>query len=381
MRRLKWMIPFLAITIFLFSVGLASANMTGNMLETRTSDTGLDAKQLAQAEKKVGTRKGYVGIFTSSTTATTGADVSAALTTGAGFFTLTTEKGDSVVVATSEQEELVIHIPEEGLAAITKMPGRGDAAEISATSAGLDGTDVAVLVEFVLDEANNIVAEARKIVVKPTPATPVYGAVESVDTNDEGVSTVTIVSADGTTEVVELDPEADVPEVGEVVVGFRGRGLGARARRSGAFDDDGQPRVRGLVRAQQVHERLRTFLENLGSNGQELTDEQAERRDRRIEKLGEILEKHAARNVVIIERLSNRENLPPQAAEAVAKGLDKAKANREQARANREQAKAARDEARAARDEARAARDEARPAREDFVPGNQNQNRGGRNPR
>ena len=276
---------------------------------------------------------------------------------------------DTFFTVSTRQGIVMIQIPTEGgLPDITKTPGGPQAGTLA------DGANVAVLVEFVSDGGEGVVREARKIVVKPTPAKPFNGAVESVDTNDEGVSTVTIVSADGTTEEVELDPEAGVPAVGEVVVGFRGRGHGGRARRSGEVDYDGHPRVRGLVRAQQVHERLRAFLENLGSNGQELSDEQAERRDGRIEKLGEILEKHAARNVVIIERLSNRENLPPQAAVAVAKGLDKAKANRERARANRERAEAA-------RDEAKAARDEARPAREDFVPGNQNQNRGGRNPR
>jgi hypothetical protein len=359
------MIPLLAITIFLFSVGLASANMTNTMLETRTSDTGLDAKQLAQAEKKVGTRKGYVGIFTSSTTATTGADVSAALTTGAGFFTLTTEKGDSGVVATSEQEELVIHIPEEGLAAITKMPGRGDAAEISATSAGLDGADVAVLVEFVLDEANNIVAEARKIVVKPTPATPVHGAVESVDTNDEGVSTVTIVSADGTTEEVELGPDVAVPAIGEVVIGFRGRGVGARS--AGGREGNGRPVIKGLVRAVAVHDRLQGFLKNLGADRDGLPEIAAEKQELRIERVRAILEKHANRRVVIIERLIGRQNMSPRALEAIADRLENARANREEAKANRERAQAA--------------RDEARPVGDGATPGRQDQDRGRRNPR
>ncbi len=378
MRRLKWMIPLLAITIFLFSVGLASANMTSAVLNPSTGAASGDAMQLAQSEKEVGIRKGYRGTFSTGVTGAGSGDpfpqdvveVEKKAGTRKGYVGtyFQVENPDFFSVST-RQGIVMIQKPTGGdLEPITKLPGGPWAGEL------VNDARVAVLVDFVSDGGDGVVREARKIVLKPTPAKPVNGAVESVDTNDEGVSTVTIVSADGTTEEVELDPEAGVPEVGEVVVGFRGRGHGARARRSGEVDDDGHPRVRGLVRAQQVHERLRAFLENLGSNGQELSDEQAEQRDRRIEKLGEILEKHAARNVVIIERLSNRENLPPQAAEAVAKGLDKAKDNRERARANRERA-------RAKWEQAKAAREEARSAREDFAPGNQNQNRGGRNPR
>ncbi len=68
MRRLKWMIPLLAITIFLFSVGLASANMTNNMLNQSTGAASGDAMQLAQGESEVGIRKGYRGTFSTGVT-------------------------------------------------------------------------------------------------------------------------------------------------------------------------------------------------------------------------------------------------------------------------------------------------------------------------
>ena len=391
MRRLRWAIPFAAVAIFLFSVGLASANMTGTLLDTSTGVANGDAFQLVPAEnqlgirkgyretfstsvtgsedddpfqvvpieKDAGTRKGYVGVFTSSTVPTTGVGVSSdftSATTGAAVFTLTTKKG----------EEIVIHIPEGGLEPITKVRGGPAVAGVLE-----DGARVAVLVEFVQGDPD-VVREARMIVVKPVPQTPINGAVASMETDGDGVRTLTIVGSDGTTEEVELGPDVATPAIGEVVIGFRGRGAGAR--RSGGRGKDNRPAVRGLVRADAVHERLQGILEKLGTEGEGLPDNAAEQHTLRVEQVGEILEKHSERNVEIIENLGQKQDLSPREAEAVAEGLDKAKAAKEKAKAAREERKAAREERKAAREEAKAARDESKAARDKGKPSKDNAN-------
>ena len=348
MRRLKWMIPLIAITIFLFSVGLASANMTGTLLSPSTGADGGDAFQLVPVEKKAGTRKGYVGTFTSGVAS----GVSGNLVQG-DFFTVTTKKGD-----------VEIRVPAGGLSPITKTPGGPNVAAVLEDGAPEDDARVAVLVDFVQD-GNDVVREAHKIVVKPVPQTPYNGPVASVETGEDGVSTVTIVNADGTTEEVELGPDVAAPAIGEVVIGFRGRGVGARS--AGGREGNGRPVIKGLVRAAAVHDRLQGFLKNLGADRDGLPEIAAEKQELRIERVRAILEKHANRRVVIIERLIGRQNMSPRALEAIADRLENARANREEAKANRERAQAA--------------RDEAKPVGDGATPGRQDQDRGRRNPR
>ena len=394
MRRLRWAIPFAAMAIFLFSVGLASAQMTGTLLDTSTGVANGDAFQLVPAENQVGirkgyrgtfstsvtgsedddpfqvvpiekdagTRKGYVGVFTSPTTGVGVSSDFTSATTGAAVFTLTTKKG----------EEIVIHIPEGGLEPITKVPGG-----LAVAGVLEDGARVAVLVEFVQGDPD-VVREARMIVVKPVPQTPINGAVASVETDGDGVRTLTIVGSDGTTEEVELGPNVATPAIGEVVIGFRGRSAGAR--RPGGRGKDSRPAVRGLVRADAVHERLQGILEKLGTEGEGLPDNAAEQHALRVEQVGEILEKHSERNVEIIENLGQKQDLSPREAEAVAEGLEKAKAAKEKAKAAREERKAAREEAKAARDESKAARDKGKPSK-DNAKGGRDQDRGRGNQR
>ena len=149
--------------------------------------------------KQAGDHKGYVGTFS----------------LGNGILTVATRK-----------EDVVIRIPDGGLELITRIPGQAPTGEAGASTAeGLvDGAEVAVLVEFLLeDDSTELVLEARQIMVKPSPEPPVVGAVVSVETNEEGVRTLTIMRPNGTTKEVRLGPDADAPEIGEVVTAFHCR--------------------------------------------------------------------------------------------------------------------------------------------------------------
>ena len=196
--------------------------------------------------KQPGDRKGYVGTFSS----------------GDGIFTVTTKK-----------EEVIIRIPDGGLEPITRIPGPA-AATVEAggsTADGLvDGAKVAVLVEFLLvDGVADLVLEARQIMVKPNPQPPVVGVVVSVDTNEKGVRTLTIMRPDGKTKKVRLGPEVSAPEVGDFVTTFPGRG--SKGRGQGEGDDGEPPTATGLVLAEQVLQRLEGFLQDLTSGDSNLS--------------------------------------------------------------------------------------------------------------
>ena len=257
-----------------------------------------------EAEIEAGDTKGYVGTFT---------------------------MGDGDFIVTTKKEEVVIRIPEGGLEPITRIPGQK-------TDSLVDGANVGVLVEFVqLEGAAEPVPEARQIVVKPSPQPPVSGAAVSVDTDDEGIRTLTIMRPDGTTKEVRLGSGVDSPETGALVTAFPGRG---RGRKAGDGDGNGPPEVGGLVPAEQVLQRLEGFLQELTSGDSGLPEKAAERRAQRVAQVAAILETHADKHVKILETISKKENLPPQAMLGMLNSLDKAKGGRERAQGK---AKAARD--------------------------------------
>ena len=359
MRGLRWIIPLITTVILLSSVGLVSAQIANTVIDTSTGPAIGDAKLVAQAEKKEGTRKGYVGVFTSpvtgaqvSASSTTGAEGFTASATGAQVFTLTikkrdglvaatTKNGDAAVADTTEQEEILIRIPVEGLEAITRRPGRVGAAVVSASSTDLDGAEVAVLVQFVIDESTGeLVPEALKIVVKPDPQLHIVGVVTEVETNEEGDRILTILRRNGKTKVVRLGPEFDSPEIGEVLTALPGRSDRARGPSEG--DESSPPTVRGLVRAETVHQRLEGILRSLTAGNGVLSDKAAERLAKRVDRVATALESHAELKVAIIEKLTQKQDLSPRAVKGLAKALGKAKDARAQAKAD---AKAARDNA------------------------------------
>lgn len=193
--------------------------------ETQGADAVLQpvaSEDEPEAGKAAGDRKGYVGTFS----------------LGDGFFTVTTKK-----------EEVMIRIPDGGLEPITRIPGQA-AASVEAgdsTAGGLvDGAKVAVLVEFLPGEGRaELVLEARQIMVKPNPQAPVAGAVVSIDTNEEGVRTLTIMRTNGTTKEIRLGPEVSSPEIGDIVTAFPERGSKGRGRAGG--DGGEPPTATGLV--------------------------------------------------------------------------------------------------------------------------------------
>ena len=336
MRGLRWIIPLITTVILLSSVGLVSAQMANTAMDTSAGPAIGYAKLLAQAVKKPGSRKGYVGVFTTPVTAG--------------------------LVATFQPKQgrptVDIRIPEEGL--IIRTPGRPhDGSKTTGREKGSlqGGTEVAVLVEFDVD-GNAI---ARRILVKPVPVMPYIGVVTGVETNEDGVRILTILRHNGKAKKVRLGPEFDPPEIGEVVTALPGRS--DRARGSSEGDESRPPIVKGLVRAETVGKRVQGFLRSLTAGNGPQSDKAAERRVKRVDRVAAILESHADLKVAIIEKLSQKQNLTPSAVKGLVKGLGEARAARTQARAD---AKAARIQARA---EAKAARDNARPPADPGRPG------------
>ena len=141
---------------------------------------------------------------------------------------------------------------------------------------------------------------------------------------------------DGTTKEVQLGPEGDPPEIGDLVTAFQGRSRSA----DGEAGEHGPPVVRGLVRAEEVRQRLEGFLEDLTAEDGELPTEEEERRAQRVADVAAILEEHASKRVEIIQRVSQNKNLPPQAVQGMRNGLEGAQRGRDQAQAKATAARA-----------------------------------------
>lgn len=195
--------------------------------------------------KVAGTRRGYVGIYAAaSTEPVTGASI----TTCFGDFSVTTNRG----------EKIEIQSPEAGLAAdtgrsgslIIKTPGRPGRVLT-------DRGRVVVLVEFVDLGGDELAKVAVQIVVKPDkPLLPLRGAVVSITTDENGVRTIGIMRKNGKVKEMQLGPDVDVPEIGDLVTAFHGNGGG-----------NGPPIAKGLVRAETLRLRLEGFLEDLTVEG------------------------------------------------------------------------------------------------------------------
>ena len=281
----------------------ASANFTLQPVKGKLEVVGSEGD--VQNVKVAGTRKGYVGIFT----AVTGA------VTGAGTFIVTTKKGDEIQFLAVDLES------------ITRRPGR---------PAGIpeDGDRVAVLVEFVDPGSGELVTIARQVIVRPTPKAPIMGAVVSITTDENGVRTMSIMRPDGSIKVGRLGSKGQPPEVGDLVTAFQGRGGD-----DDGDEEDGPPVIRGLVRAQEVRQRLEGFLEDLTSDPGQVPSDVADRRAQRVADLAARLEAHAAKHARIIERASQNAKLPAQAVAGMLNGLQRAENGRAQAKARATEAR------------------------------------------
>ena len=260
-----------------FALGLEDSEDESQEADADLQPITLDGE--SETGKGQGDPKGYVGAFS----------------LGVGFFTVTTKK-----------EEVTIRIPDGGLEPITRIRGRAAAtveADGSTVDALLDGAEVAVLVEFLLvDSVPDLVPEARQIMVKPTPQAPVVGAIVNIATSDEGIRTLTIMRPNGTTKEVRLGAEVDSPGIGEVVTAFPGRGSKGRGQGEAGSDGEEPPTATGLVSAEQVLQRLESFLEDLTAGNGNLPPQAVERRALQVSQVAAILESHASEHVGILEK-------------------------------------------------------------------------------
>ncbi|MCI0848599.1 MAG: carboxypeptidase regulatory-like domain-containing protein [Chloroflexi bacterium] len=292
-------------------------------------EEGLEDKD--EGGKVAGTRKGYVGIYVSATTAVTGAATSSTNlttpTTGAaieGYFMVKTKQGMIKIHTPNEGSESVT----DGIESFTQKTG-------SKWQTPTDGDRVVVLVEFVDQGDGELVKVAVWLKVKPTkPLFHTVGAVVGIATDENGVWTVSIMRKNGKVKDLQLGPDAKVPEVGDLVTAFQSRGGD-----DDGDEEDGPPVIRGLVRAQEVRQRLEGFLEDLTSDPGQVPSDVADRRAQRVADLAARLEAHAAKHARIIERASQNAKLPAQAVAGMLNGLERAENGRAQAKARATEAR------------------------------------------
>ena len=173
--------------------------------------------------------------------------------------------------------------------------------------------------------------------LKPKPQTPVVGAVVGVDTNEEGVRTLTIMRPNGATSVVRLGAGVDSPGIGEVVTALPGRGSRGQGRAEG--DGGEPPTATGLVLAEQVLQRLEGFLQDLTAEDSNLPPQAVERRSQQVTQVAAILESHAFQHVDPLKKLAQKQDLPSQAVLGVLSHLDQAKVGRDRANAKANEAR------------------------------------------
>lgn len=210
----------------------------------------------------------------------------------------------------------------------TEIRFPGQEADVQASiDIQVDSLDEAVKrrskVAIVAEEVNEA-WQALQITVLPAQplSLPTVGAVVSID---DGV--LTVQAPGGTTRDVHLGPQ-DPPDVGEVVAVFAGPTSGG---------PDGPPVLTGLVRAEEVRQRLQDHLQQIEVNRPELPDEA---RAERVEELASLLENHASHHVDILRSLRDGGALPEEAVPGITTALENARRGRAEARVRAEEARA-----------------------------------------
>ena len=276
--------------------------------------------------KVAGTRKGYVGIYVSPTAAVagfaTGSVTLTTPTTGAateGYFMVKTKQGLVKIHTPNDGSESVT----DGIESFTQTTG-------SKSQTPTDGDRVVVLVELVDQGDGELVKVALWVKVKPTkPLLHTVGAVVGIATDENGVRTVSIMRKNGKVKDLQLGPDAELPEVGDLVTALQGRGNSA----------NGRPIATGIVRADSVRHRLEGFLDDLTGEDSGLPSQALENRADRVADIATLLENHAANNVAILRQLSQNENLSPQALVGMRNGLAKAQSGFDKAMAKSKEAR------------------------------------------
>ncbi|MEE8519214.1 MAG: hypothetical protein V3S98_08835 [Dehalococcoidia bacterium] len=207
----------------------------------------------------------------------------------------------TVVVLTAEGEEVAVEL----------SAGEYDLKTPGSTDGSIEeGDQVALLVED---------GSAVQVLVKPDRPLnpPVTGSVVSIVDR-----VLTILKPNGTTQIVQLGPKDDPPALGDLVTTFIDDA-------SDTDDASGGPSVsRGLVRADEVRERLNRFIDEELNDASGTDDEGGQGRAKRIEKLAGLLETHASKHVDVLSGLLEREDLPAQGKAGIAKALANAQGHR-----------------------------------------------------
>ena len=193
---------------------------------------------------------------------------------------------------------------------VIKIPGESSETGVAGTFT--EGAKVAVLAHQVEGEDQWI---ADSLVVKPIKpaAPPVVGAVVSKTTDADGNTVLTITNKDGVLKEILLPDGVDAPAEGELVAAF------ARADNK----EKGRPVLTGLVKADEVRQRLIGHLDEVASK----VDLPEAARARLTEDLATTLGSFVDKHVSILEGIRAK---APAAAQL---GLDKALGKAQEARA------------------------------------------------
>ena len=237
----------------------------------------------AQESKDGDTLQGYVGTVVSYNT-----------TTNALIVALKDSTSTEIMVTISEATKI-------------EAPGSGaESGEITPATLALvieEGvTEVAVLA------ASN--GEARQLIIKPGKplAPPVTGAVISRESDEDGTTTLTITRKDGTTMMIRLGSGVSLPDVGELVTAFVSVTDG---------EDDDVAVVKGLVKAEEVRQRLDRFAARLIDDSNDTPG-----KGRLLNDLADALERFSSQRQATLEAIIAR--APAAAQRGLQNALDRA---------------------------------------------------------
>lgn len=239
------------------------------------------------------TRQGYVGVVTDSSTSTRTLSVRVKASEG----------------GTSSPAVITFQLTDDSR---VKIPGAQSKVQVSGALEA--GAKVAVLGERMPDGTWT----AIQILVKPNKPTlpPATGSVVSVE---NGV--MTLMLPNGKVKMIEIGEGQEAPGPGDVVTAFAPEGS----------DGERPPKATGLVKASEVHERLKKFLDETEADGPGLSSSARSHRIETAAKLADLIEQHAAHRVQLLEGVLGREGFPEKARTAVENALQKAKTSQSEA--------------------------------------------------
>jgi hypothetical protein len=235
---------------------------------------------------------------------------------GQGQMTVLTAEGEEYVISLSADYDLKI----PGQEAVTAVAGTFEV-----------GAQVAVLAALTEDGS----LDAVQVLVKPVApiAPPVTGAVVRAE---GGV--LTIMRPDGTTKTVQLPAGVGAPALGDLVTTFAS---------DGEEGEEDPARVTGLVRAEEVRNRLSGFIQDASGTEDEGEEEDLEEREQELADLIQLRDSYAAKHLEVLQGLLDRQDMPEAAKQGLMTAFENAQRGRETALQN---AQAALERAQAARE-------------------------------